>query len=286
MDNKLEALERLAKLKAEGTISEAEFEVQKARLLTDRAPVPLVRRLWFVVLLTCLLITFPVALIILASGPIYKKGENGPEPISRGARLTYAALLALWLVALVAKAIIHPGDWGTDGSKGQSPPPQTTAQANGTAAPNAPNAPTAATVPANPSAAPSPPAAQAQARGEVSTDLPACNDPKLQQMILEGMQGGFDRLGMPFSPDARQILTHLVERDSEASARYKRVLTNRTDGQFQPEEVRICEAEDTRYQDFGITAVIRHNGKLGGYILNSGFGSPCHSGSSGIGFRE
>jgi hypothetical protein len=68
MDDRITALERLAKLKSDGTISEAEFEVQKAQLFAVKFTPPILRRLWAVVTLTALIFTFWVALAILASG--------------------------------------------------------------------------------------------------------------------------------------------------------------------------------------------------------------------------
>jgi uncharacterized protein YecT (DUF1311 family) len=119
-EDHISALENLAKLKATKAISDADFEAQKARLMgayaapSQSPQPPLFRRLWVVVTLTVLVIGFPVALAVLASGEVYRKVDGGWRPISRGARLTYAGFLALWLVAVLAKAIFHPGDWGTD----------------------------------------------------------------------------------------------------------------------------------------------------------------------------
>lgn len=70
--------------------------------------VPLMRKLWFVVTLTCLILAFPVALIILATGDVYRWRDHGWHPISKGARYTYAALLGLWLAAAVVRfALLH-----------------------------------------------------------------------------------------------------------------------------------------------------------------------------------
>ncbi len=126
-EDRISALERLAKLKAEGAITDADFETQKTRLMgaTEalKAP-PLLRRLWLVVTLTVLVIGFPLALAVLASGEVYRRVDGGYRPISKGARLTYTGFLALWLVAVLAKAIFHPGDWGTGPGAKTSQAPQ------------------------------------------------------------------------------------------------------------------------------------------------------------------
>lgn len=70
---------------------------------------PVFRRLWVVVTLTVLLLTFPVALLILLTGPVYKRAADGAfTPISNKSRYIYAGVLGLWLVAVVAKSIIAP----------------------------------------------------------------------------------------------------------------------------------------------------------------------------------
>jgi uncharacterized protein YecT (DUF1311 family) len=174
VNDKLDALERLAKLKAEGSLTEQEYQVQKDRLMAEGPNVPALRRLWLVVLLTCLIITFPIALIILVSGPVFKKGENGPEPISNGARWTYAGFLGLWLLAVLAKAIVHPGDWET------VPPTVQTASTVSTA-PASLLPPAGAAGPANmasPAPAPSPaPDTRQQAAGNQDQTPGSSNDP-------------------------------------------------------------------------------------------------------------
>jgi hypothetical protein len=61
--------------------------------------VPFYRRLWFVVLLTFLL--FPVSLIILVTGNVYRRKDGTRHPIGKGFRYAYAGFLALWLGAIV-----------------------------------------------------------------------------------------------------------------------------------------------------------------------------------------
>src|SRR4051812_9264706 len=56
------------------------------------------RRLWVVLLLTCLLITMPVALVILLTGPVYKRTPEGYTPIGKSAHRAYASFLILWVV--------------------------------------------------------------------------------------------------------------------------------------------------------------------------------------------
>jgi len=61
-----------------------------------------------IILLTCLLFTFPIAMILLFTGDIYRKKNGGWQPIKTSSRMVYGSLLALWLVALVAKQIVSP----------------------------------------------------------------------------------------------------------------------------------------------------------------------------------
>jgi len=88
--------------------------------ISQLSSVPFLRKLWVVVLLTCLLITFPVAMVILLSGPVYRWRDHGWRPISNGARYTYGGLLALWLVAATARAVLQPG--GISGEWARSAP--------------------------------------------------------------------------------------------------------------------------------------------------------------------
>jgi Short C-terminal domain len=96
-DDQLQALERLAKLRDGGALSADEFAAKKAAILNEAATVhaPFYRRLWFVVLLTCLILTFPIALIILLTGEVYKKVRGTRKPISNKARYIYASILGL-----------------------------------------------------------------------------------------------------------------------------------------------------------------------------------------------
>lgn len=69
---------------------------------------PIFRRLWVIVVLTCLLLTFPIAMILLFTGDIYRKKNGALQPLMTSSRMVYGGLLALWLVALVAKQIVSP----------------------------------------------------------------------------------------------------------------------------------------------------------------------------------
>lgn len=112
----ISTLERLAKLKAEGAIDEADFQAQKTRLMgSSAAKVPFYRKLWFVVFLTCILLTFPIAFLILATGEVYKKASDGTRiPIKKSTRYIYAGLLALWFTALVIRSSVDPNYWKMD----------------------------------------------------------------------------------------------------------------------------------------------------------------------------
>jgi hypothetical protein len=109
-DSQIEALERLTRLRDSGSLSEDEFAKEKAKVLAAKAgpTPPFYRQLWLVVVFTCLLITFPVALLILLTGDVYRRKEGVLVPIGKGARFAYAGFLALWAAALVTQAVLHP----------------------------------------------------------------------------------------------------------------------------------------------------------------------------------
>lgn len=76
---------------------------------TDHSRPPLFRRLWVVVLLTCLLITMPVALVILLTGQVYRRIPDGYVPVGKGAHRLYAGFLVLWLVLATLRVLLQPG---------------------------------------------------------------------------------------------------------------------------------------------------------------------------------
>lgn len=93
--------------------------------ISQLTTVPFLRKLWVVVLLTCLP---PVAMVILLSGPVYRWRDQGWRPISNGARYTYGGLLALWLVAATARAVLQPGGISGEWAKSADPEIATNAQ--------------------------------------------------------------------------------------------------------------------------------------------------------------
>jgi hypothetical protein len=159
MDNsdQLTALERLSKLRDSGAITPEEFTAQKASILQGSATaarIPFYRRLWVVVLLTCLVITFWISLLILATGEVYRKSNGVRVPIRRGTRLVYASLLGLWLAGLVIKTAMDPGsvtrEWDQSAinykQAGVVAPPAATSQSTpatqtASSSPNVANAP-------------------------------------------------------------------------------------------------------------------------------------------------
>jgi uncharacterized protein YecT (DUF1311 family) len=109
-NDQLLALERLTKLRDAGTLSEDEFLKQKERIIGEAAPVKSYRRLWLVVLLTCLIITSPIAFLILITGDVYRRNRDlSFRPMKRSNRFIYAGALVVWFLAAGANAIIHPG---------------------------------------------------------------------------------------------------------------------------------------------------------------------------------
>lgn len=82
---------------------------------------PILRRLWMVVLLTCIILTFPLAMIMLLSGPVYRWRVEGWQPIGNGPRYVYGSLLALWLVAVAARVILVPGSVSQDFANSANP---------------------------------------------------------------------------------------------------------------------------------------------------------------------
>jgi len=130
-DSQISALERLTKLRESGALTEGEFTAQKAAILATSASipshVPFYRRLWVVVTLTCLILTFWVSLIILATGDVYRRAKGGSlTPIKRTTRRVYAGLLALWVIGLVVKAVIDPSSLNQEWAN--SAPAQSTAE--------------------------------------------------------------------------------------------------------------------------------------------------------------
>ena len=93
--------------------------------------VPVLRRLWLTVCLTLSILGFPLALLILASGPVYRWRENGWTPISNTSRLIYTGALGVWLLAAIGNAIMSPTtlkeEWAKSAGTAQpadaSPPP-------------------------------------------------------------------------------------------------------------------------------------------------------------------
>jgi hypothetical protein len=73
--------------------------------------VSVMRRLWMVVLLTCLLVTFPIAMVLLLTGDVYRKRNGQFVPIGKSSRYVYGGLLALWLVAVVARSVVTDGSF-------------------------------------------------------------------------------------------------------------------------------------------------------------------------------
>jgi len=105
---------------------------------TDIQPVPsppMFRRLWVVSLLTGLVVTFPIAMIALLSGNVYRKKNGIWHPIGNGPRYVYGGLLALWLVAAIARVAMQPGGLKQEWAKSADPDlPATQQQAAATAA--------------------------------------------------------------------------------------------------------------------------------------------------------
>jgi hypothetical protein len=256
----ISALERLAKLRADGTLSEAEFEAQKAQLFAVQFVSPIHRRLWVVVTLTALIFTFWVALAILASGEVYRKQRGGWVALTKGSRWTYAGFLAVWLLALVAKTIVQPNYW--DLEPGQAAP--SAAQKN--SATPSPEKPAAAAV--TPSPAPESTIAS-------SDGPPSCTDPKFRQTVLEAITDAFDKAGLPREPEIEQATNELIELDGPMALTVSRSVAANSDGQLKVEEVRVCGTKD-QYGGAGIVTVIvvQHDGEVGGAITNTGLPSP------------
>ena len=75
---------------------------------SKHATVPVLRRLWLVNLGVLAILTFPLVLLILASGPVYRWREGGWTPISNTSRLIYAGALGVWLLAVIGNAVLSP----------------------------------------------------------------------------------------------------------------------------------------------------------------------------------
>jgi hypothetical protein len=126
----------------------------------------IMRRLWVVILMTCLLIPMPVGMIVLLTGSVYRKRDGTWQPIGNGARYLYGGILAVWLVAATLKAVLQPG--GIQGQWERSADPASATQTTQTAK--------AAGVTASSS-----PASQEQG------GLPTCDNPEVIQTAREAI---------------------------------------------------------------------------------------------------
>jgi len=138
-DSQISALERLTKLRESGALTEEEFTAQKAAILaggnTTASHVPFYRKLWLVVTLTCLILTFWISLIILLTGDVYTRTKDRAlTPIKKSTRYVYAGFLAVWMVAAGINAVIHPSILKEDIAGGT--PAQTSSGAPQAAAPS------------------------------------------------------------------------------------------------------------------------------------------------------
>lgn len=110
--------------------------------MTDIAPlkVPTFRKLWLVVTLTVLLITMPVAMVILLTGPVFRKRADGWQPLTNGARYAFGGALVVWLVAAMLKGFLQPGGLQGEWERSANPsrPDQTATQTTTAAATEAP----------------------------------------------------------------------------------------------------------------------------------------------------
>lgn len=117
-DDHISALERLARLRDSGVLSNQEFDLEKARILAggskgngEAANPPVYRRLWLVVTMTALLLTFPLALLVLVTGQVYRRRDGEWQAISGTARTVYAGALGLWLISAGIYGALHPNTY-------------------------------------------------------------------------------------------------------------------------------------------------------------------------------
>ena len=139
--------------------------------MTDVAPVPVrapfFRRLWVVVLMTCLLIPMPIAMLVLLTGPVYRRKPDGYRPISNRARFIYGGALVLWLVIATLKAFLQPGGIQGEWERSADPALVKTTQ----------NAPATSTAGAAPT-----PSSSANSNG-----VPTCDNPEVIQTAREAI---------------------------------------------------------------------------------------------------
>lgn len=142
--------------------------------MSDLPPVPVrapfFRRLWVVILMTCLLIPMPIAMILILSGPIYRRKVDGWQPISNRARYIYGGILVLWLVVATLKAFLQPG--GIQGEWERSADPALVKTTQNTPAPTNTD-PTPATATASNAAS--------------NNGLPTCDNPEVIQTAREAI---------------------------------------------------------------------------------------------------
>jgi len=132
------------------------------------------RRLWVVVLMTVLLLPMPLAMVLILSGPIFRKSAEGWRPISNRARLIYGCVLVLWLVAAAVRAFLAAG--GVSGEWASS------------ADPDVPK-PGQATMESSQKAAPPPPAAQTRTQ-ETDGRLPLCDSQQVIDAVKDIIENG------------------------------------------------------------------------------------------------
>lgn len=270
-DSHISALERLAKLKAEDAITDAEYMAQKSRLLGTEPQVPFYRKLWVVVLLTVLVLTMPVALLVLATGNVYRKTDDGLVPISGKSRAIYAGVLVIWLAGAFVNATLFPdtGFMGALERTAQTPPLSAKEPVQASKPEESKEA-----VKGEPQQAPAAePTPQREAQS-TADGPPACTDPAFRQTVLEAVDNGFDKAGLPREPEDEQAAGNLIELDGPLWLTARRSVVANSNGEIKLEEVRVCGTKDERGSVGLVTVIaVQHDGELGGAIQNTGLPS-------------
>jgi len=108
----------------------------------------------------------PLAMILLLTGPVYRRKQDGYQPISNKARRIYGGALVIWLVVATLKAFLQPGGIQGEWERSADPSLVKTIQ----------NAPTRA------GAAP-----EASSAASATAGLPSCDNPEVIQTAREAI---------------------------------------------------------------------------------------------------
>ncbi len=213
---------------------------------------PFYRRLWFVVVATASLIAFPLALLVLASGDVYRCKNGALIPIRSKTRMIYAGALGIWLVAVIVNLGVNPDSWENNDpniGKAQAASSESVGTAKGSTR-----------------------AAAVQTKS--MTGIPECNDATLKVVVTKAIQRAHDRAGMPVDPVFRLAIQSMNELDNTYARQLKRTAEANSNGQLRADNTRVCAPTDPDLRDFGTVLVSGDHKSWGGIVMNTPFPTP------------